>query len=103
MESDSVRGEEKLQVRKGLEIRRLKLIFKSSIPKGKMIQIPAGTATLGADFHEIRYGWDNEFPKQRVDVPTFKIAGNFCSFSSKKMRTSCNCWRIFEICKVWRI
>ena len=37
------------------------------------VVVPAGTATLGADRGEIRFGWDNEFPRQEVDVPAFEI------------------------------
>jgi len=46
---------------------------KSPIEKGKMIQIPEGTTSLGIDFHETTWGWDNEFPKTEVKVPAFKI------------------------------
>ncbi len=41
-------------------------------PSG-MVTVPAGTATLGARAGEVRFGWDNEFPEQRVDVPAFAI------------------------------
>ena len=34
------------------------------------IPIPAGVATLGNDDS---FGWDNEFPSMRVDVPAFEI------------------------------
>ncbi|MGZ7032226.1 MAG: SUMF1/EgtB/PvdO family nonheme iron enzyme [Thermoanaerobaculia bacterium] len=34
------------------------------------ISIPRGTATLGSDD---RFGWDNEYPSHRVDVPAFTI------------------------------
>ena len=37
------------------------------------IPIPAGRATLGADPDELSFGWDNEFPAMRVDVPAFTI------------------------------
>jgi len=36
-------------------------------------QIPAGTATIGADRDDIGFGWDNEFPAHRVDVNAFEI------------------------------
>jgi ergothioneine biosynthesis protein EgtB len=36
--------------------------------------VPAGTATLGALPGEIPFGWDNEFPKLKVDVGAFEIA-----------------------------
>ena len=37
------------------------------------VTIPAGRATLGAGIAEIRFGWDNEFPFHRVEVPAFAI------------------------------
>jgi len=38
------------------------------------IQIPEGSATLGADRGTIAFGWDNELPRLVVDVPAFEIA-----------------------------
>ena len=38
--------------------------------KQELIAIPAGVATLGNDG---TFGWDNEFPAHRVDVPAFSI------------------------------
>jgi iron(II)-dependent oxidoreductase len=35
--------------------------------------VPAGHATLGAGPGEIPFGWDNEFPSQRVEVGAFDI------------------------------
>jgi iron(II)-dependent oxidoreductase len=35
--------------------------------------VPAGTATLGVDRRQIPFGWDNEFPLCRGDVPAFSI------------------------------
>ncbi|MDQ3349348.1 MAG: SUMF1/EgtB/PvdO family nonheme iron enzyme [Acidobacteriota bacterium] len=37
------------------------------------LQIPAGTATLGADRETAAFGWDNEFGVHRVDVGAFDI------------------------------
>jgi ergothioneine biosynthesis protein EgtB len=37
------------------------------------VEIPAGRATLGADFEALTFGWDNEFPTLSVDVPAFSI------------------------------
>jgi iron(II)-dependent oxidoreductase len=37
------------------------------------IHIPAGKVTLGANFDEIEWGWDNEFSKSQVDVPAFSV------------------------------
>ena len=42
-------------------------------PRREMVTIPAGTATLGAGTARIRFGWDNEFPAHRVEVPAFAI------------------------------
>ena len=38
-----------------------------------MVRIPAGVATLGAESDDIPFGWDNEFPSYRIDVPAFEI------------------------------
>lgn len=38
--------------------------------KQELIAIPAGVATLG---NEGTFGWDNEFPAHRIDVPAFSI------------------------------
>ncbi|MGH9194936.1 MAG: SUMF1/EgtB/PvdO family nonheme iron enzyme, partial [Acidimicrobiia bacterium] len=42
-------------------------------PEPATVRIPSGTATLGADRGDLRFGWDNEFPAQRVDVSRFEI------------------------------
>lgn len=36
-------------------------------------EVPAGMATVGADFDEIEFGWDNEFGKEEWHVPAFRI------------------------------
>jgi gamma-glutamyl hercynylcysteine S-oxide synthase len=38
-----------------------------------LIDIPAGSATLGATREAIGFGWDNEFPQQQLDVAAFAI------------------------------
>ena len=43
------------------------------VPTPDSIRIPAGRATLGADRHGHRFGWDNEFPLHQVDVKAFEI------------------------------
>lgn len=43
-------------------------------PLGK-IEIPAGTATLGARFDDLPFGWDNEFSTVEAAVPAFRIDG----------------------------
>jgi ergothioneine biosynthesis protein EgtB len=47
--------------------------FAGEAPQGEWIAIPAGPATLGAARGEIPFGWDNEFPERRVEVPAFEI------------------------------
>ena len=42
-------------------------------PPHRVVQIPAGTATLGARREGIPFGWDNEFDEHQVDVPAFDI------------------------------
>lgn len=50
----------------------------ASLPPGppvlaKMVDIPAGTATLGIPRERQAFGWDNEFPVCSVPVPAFAI------------------------------
>jgi hypothetical protein len=40
----------------------------SSLVQKSQIHIPAGEVTLGANFDEIEWGWDNEFPKNKVSL-----------------------------------
>ncbi len=39
----------------------------------RMIEIPAGSATLGLSRGDAAFGWDNEYETQTVDVPAFEI------------------------------
>ena len=39
----------------------------------RMIEIPAGRATLGLDRHSEVFGWDNEYEAYTADVPEFQI------------------------------
>ena len=39
----------------------------------RMLEIPAGTATLGQKRSDEKFGWDNEFETVRIDVPAFEI------------------------------
>jgi gamma-glutamyl hercynylcysteine S-oxide synthase len=43
------------------------------VPPTEWARVPAGTATLGVDRSSIPFGWDNEFPSCRGDVPAFEI------------------------------
>ena len=42
-----------------------------AVTNGAVRSIAAGKATLGADLDEIAFGWDNEFKRTEVDVPSF--------------------------------
>jgi ergothioneine biosynthesis protein EgtB len=48
-------------------------IVSDAWPAPRRVRVPAGRATLGADPGAIAFGWDNEFPALRVDVPAFEI------------------------------
>jgi ergothioneine biosynthesis protein EgtB len=45
----------------------------SPVPAQQWSEVPAGPVTLGADRSEIPFGWDNEFPACRGQVPGFAI------------------------------
>lgn len=45
----------------------------SSPVQHRMVQIPAGMATLGLLRDGSEFGWDNEFERQSVDVPAFEM------------------------------
>ena len=42
-------------------------------PRQEWINIPGGMVTLGVDRDEVRFGWDNEFPRHEVEVDDFSI------------------------------
>jgi ergothioneine biosynthesis protein EgtB len=42
-------------------------------PPAGTARVPGGTATLGTSADAARFGWDNEFPEHRVEVPPFEI------------------------------
>jgi ergothioneine biosynthesis protein EgtB len=42
-------------------------------PACSQVAVPRGPATLGAPFHTLHFGWDNEFPQTELDVAAFKI------------------------------
>ncbi len=42
-------------------------------PRLREIQIPEGSATLGRSREEPGFGWDNEFERLRIHVPSFSI------------------------------
>lgn len=39
----------------------------------QMVQIPAGSATLGQRRSDQQFGWDNEYESVRIEVPAFEI------------------------------
>jgi len=43
------------------------------VPARKLVAIPPGRTTLGAQLEEIPFGWDNEFPSMVADVAGFEI------------------------------
>jgi ergothioneine biosynthesis protein EgtB len=42
-------------------------------PGDDVVEVGPGSATLGADFESIEFGWDNEFPTLQVEVAGFRI------------------------------
>jgi gamma-glutamyl hercynylcysteine S-oxide synthase len=42
-------------------------------PASEWMAVPAGTATLGVDAAAIPFGWDNERPARREQIPAFAI------------------------------
>ncbi|HET9096976.1 MAG TPA: SUMF1/EgtB/PvdO family nonheme iron enzyme [Candidatus Baltobacteraceae bacterium] len=42
-------------------------------PRNEFVEIPAGTATLGARRDAIRFGWDNEFEAHDLAVDAFSV------------------------------
>jgi gamma-glutamyl hercynylcysteine S-oxide synthase len=41
--------------------------------KPRMIEVPAGAATLGLERTDKTFGWDNEYEATKVDVPAFAV------------------------------
>jgi ergothioneine biosynthesis protein EgtB len=42
-------------------------------PVNAQVVVPRGVATLGARFDALHFGWDNEFPEFKVEVPSFAL------------------------------
>lgn len=53
--------------------RQLSVALIGPAPENRMVEIPAGTATLGRRRGE-GFGWDNEFDQHQVEVPAFAIS-----------------------------
>jgi ergothioneine biosynthesis protein EgtB len=51
----------------------VRLNWGTSYAKHRLVEIPAGRATLGLSADENRFGWDNEFGTHQVNVPSFAI------------------------------
>ena len=55
-------------------------------PENSLVAIPAGRVSLGREFSEPIYGWDNEYGQHRAEVPAFHAArylvsnGEFLAF-----------------------
>lgn len=45
----------------------------SEPPRNELVDIPQGTATLGARRDTAAFGWDNEFEEHALEVPAFSI------------------------------
>ncbi len=45
----------------------------TTVPRNEFVEIPAGTATLGARPGAIPFGWDNEFGEVTVHVEAFSV------------------------------
>ncbi|MBK9264468.1 MAG: SUMF1/EgtB/PvdO family nonheme iron enzyme [Polyangiaceae bacterium] len=41
--------------------------------KPELREVPAGMAAVGAEFNDVEFGWDNEFGKEEIFVPAFRI------------------------------
>jgi ergothioneine biosynthesis protein EgtB len=52
--------------------RALRYLFQSAAPS-RPIEIPSGSARIGANFAELDFGWDNEFSEFAAQVPAFTI------------------------------
>lgn len=65
-----------------------------------MVQIPAGTATLGLRRDSGRFGWDNEFEENRVEVEQFRVCafpvtnGEFLEFVNARGYENDQLWRL---------
>ncbi len=65
-----------------------------------MVQIPAGTATLGLRRGSGRFGWDNEFEENRASVEQFRICaypvtnGEFLEFVNARGYDNDQLWRL---------
>lgn len=79
--------------------------YKSAATNGtsianSMVQIPAGTATLGLRRDSGRFGWDNEFEENRVDVAQFRVSaypvtnGEFLEFVNARGYENDQVWRL---------
>jgi iron(II)-dependent oxidoreductase len=51
----------------------LTMVVEGAVPEPRMVRVPAGRATLGAELEEIPFGWDNELPTALIDVAAFEI------------------------------
>jgi ergothioneine biosynthesis protein EgtB len=57
---------------KNRPVKTPRYLFQTAAPS-RPIEIPSGTARMGARFAELSFGWDNEFSELTADVPGFTI------------------------------
>jgi ergothioneine biosynthesis protein EgtB len=48
-------------------------VLEGTPPRQEIVHVPRGVATLGAERSSAPFGWDNEFPAHRVEVPAFAV------------------------------
>jgi ergothioneine biosynthesis protein EgtB len=67
-------------------------------PTGTRIVVPGGKVTLGARFNALHFGWDNEFPELKVEVPSFAVDslpvtnGRYLEFVESGGYDDCRWW-----------
>jgi ergothioneine biosynthesis protein EgtB len=69
-----------------------------AVPQQEVIEVPAGSASLGVNRTDVSFGWDNEFPARCMNVPAFRIDrhdvtnGQFLEFLTAGGYTSEEWW-----------
>jgi iron(II)-dependent oxidoreductase len=48
-------------------------VVDGAVPGDEWVRVPGGTVTLGVDRGSVPFGWDNEFPACRAEVPSFRM------------------------------
>ncbi len=79
----------------------------NAAPHNELIDIAAGTVTLGKDKNDARYGWDNEYGRHEADVPAFQASrylvsnGEFLAFVEAGGYTADQYWE--EEGRDWKV